>query len=83
MEVIVEFENDKMYASVMKFSNKEYSVFYGPNSVTHLNEINGFSTEKQAVKHLHSLIKILPHIEIVPKVKRKSFNYGDISVVVE
>ena len=70
METIVEFENDKMYASVMKFSDKEYSVFYGPDSVTHLNEINGFSTEKQAVKHLHKLIGILPYVEIVPKVNR-------------
>jgi hypothetical protein len=70
METIVEFENDKMYASVMKFGNKEYSVFYGPDSVTHLNEINGFSTEKQAVKHLHKLIGILPYVEIVPKVNR-------------
>lgn len=70
MEVIVEFENDKMYASVMKFGDKAYSVFYGPDSVAHLNEINGFSTEKQAVKHLHKLIGILPYVDIVPKVNR-------------
>jgi hypothetical protein len=90
MKIIVEFENDKMYACVMEYLPKpnpdiktwygyrpskkpltkvKYSVFYGPNSHSHLNEIDGFSSEKLAVKHLKSLIAILPNIEIKAKQK--------------
>lgn len=88
MKIIVEFENDKMYACVMEYLPKhhhiiktrfgyrpsektltkvKYSVFYGPNSDSHLNEIDGFTTENQAVKHLKSLIAILPNITIKAK----------------